>query len=110
MAPIQSLPQEGLKLVVLLNAAAGAASHKGADGLRAELASALGALNVAAEILVCSGPELKLLAETALARARIGVRRPRPNAVTVAGQAIPSTASLRVRWKRTSPAFVEAPK
>jgi diacylglycerol kinase family enzyme len=72
VAPTPTLPKEGPKLVVLLNAAAGAASHKGADGLRADLASALEALNVAAEIHVCSGSELKQLAETALTRARAG--------------------------------------
>jgi diacylglycerol kinase family enzyme len=55
-----------------LNAAAGAASHKGADGLRAELASALDALDVVAELKFCGGSELKLLAEGALTTAKAG--------------------------------------
>ena len=50
MAPNQALAATGLRLVALLNAAAGAASHKGAEGLRAELAAALDALDVVAEL------------------------------------------------------------
>jgi diacylglycerol kinase family enzyme len=61
-----------LKLVVLLNAAAGAAIHKGTNGLRAELASALDALNVVAELKFCGGAELKQLAEAALKSAKAG--------------------------------------
>src|SRR5262245_2719152 len=59
----------GLRLVVLLNAGAGAASHRGADGLRGDLEAALEALEVSADLKVCSGPDLKRLAEAALARA-----------------------------------------
>jgi diacylglycerol kinase family enzyme len=66
------LDRPRLRLVALLNAAAGAASHKGADGLRAELASALDPLNVMAEIKFCGGAELKELAEAALAGAKAG--------------------------------------
>jgi diacylglycerol kinase family enzyme len=55
-----------------LNAAAGAASHKRADGLRAEIASALDALDVVAELKFCGGSELKLLAEAALTSAKAG--------------------------------------
>ena len=72
MAPNQALPAKGLRLVALLNAAAGAASHKGADGLRAELAAALDALDVVAELKFCGGSELKLLAEAALKSAKAG--------------------------------------
>ena len=72
MAPNQALPAKGLRLVALLNAAAGAASHKGAEGLRAELASALDALDVVAELKFCGGSELKLLAEAALKSAKAG--------------------------------------
>jgi diacylglycerol kinase family enzyme len=66
------LDKPRLRLVALLNAAAGAASHKGADGLRAELASALDPLNVMAEIKFCGGADLKELAEAALAGAKAG--------------------------------------
>ena len=59
-------------MVALLNITAGAASHKGADGLRAELASALDALDVVAEIKFCEGSELKLLTQAALKRAKEG--------------------------------------
>jgi diacylglycerol kinase family enzyme len=62
----------GLRLVALLNAAAGAASQKSPDGLRAELASALDAVNAVAEIKFCGGAELKALAEAALASAKAG--------------------------------------
>jgi diacylglycerol kinase family enzyme len=55
-----------------LNAAAGAASQKRADGLRAEIASALDALDVVAELKFCGGSELKLLAEGALTTAKAG--------------------------------------
>ena len=72
MAPNQALPAKRLKLVALLNTAAGAASHKGADSLRAELAAALEALDVVAELKFCSGSELKLLAEAALKSAKAG--------------------------------------
>src|SRR5262245_24660345 len=59
-----------LRLVVLLNAGAGTASHRGADGLRGDLEAALEALEVSADLKVCSGPDLKRLAESALARAK----------------------------------------
>jgi diacylglycerol kinase family enzyme len=72
VAPNQALPAKGLRLIALLNAAAGAASHKGADGLRAELAAALDALDVVAELKFCGGSELKLLAEAAVASAKAG--------------------------------------
>jgi len=55
---------------VLLNAGAGTASHRGADGLRGDLEAALEALDVSADLEICSGPDLKRLAEAALARAR----------------------------------------
>jgi YegS/Rv2252/BmrU family lipid kinase len=60
----------GLRLVVLLNAGAGSAIHRGADGLRGDLAAALEALDVSADLEICSGPDLKRLAEAALARAQ----------------------------------------
>ena len=55
---------------MLLNAGAGTASHRGADGLRGDLAAALEALDVSAEFEFCSGPDLKRFAEGALARAQ----------------------------------------
>jgi diacylglycerol kinase family enzyme len=55
-----------------LNVGAGAASHKGADGLRAEIAAALDASDVVAEIKFCGGSELKPLAEAALKSAKEG--------------------------------------
>ena len=72
MTPPRSLPAKGLRLVALLNTAAGAASHKGAEGLRAELASALDALDVVVELKFCGGSELKVLAEAALKSAKAG--------------------------------------
>jgi diacylglycerol kinase family enzyme len=59
-------------LIVLLNAGAGAASHRSAGDLGAELSSALDALDVVAELKFCDGAELKQLAEAALASARAG--------------------------------------
>jgi diacylglycerol kinase family enzyme len=70
VAPPQSLPAKGQKLAVLLNAGAGTAIHRGADGLRSDLAAALEALDVAAEFEFCRGQDLKRLAEAALARAK----------------------------------------
>ena len=70
MAPPQSLPAKGQKLAVLLNAGAGTAIHRGADGLRSDLAATLEALDVAAEFEFCRGQDLKRLAEAALARAK----------------------------------------
>ena len=55
---------------MLLNAGAGTASHRGSDGLRGDLAAALQALDVSADLEVCSGPDLKHFAEGALARAQ----------------------------------------
>ncbi|MGB6195357.1 MAG: diacylglycerol kinase family protein, partial [Methyloceanibacter sp.] len=55
---------------MLLNAGAGTASHTGADGLLGDLEAALQALDVSADLEICSGPDLKRLAEAALARAR----------------------------------------
>ena len=55
---------------MLLNAGAGTASHRGADGLLGDLEAALQALDVSADLEICSGPDLKRLAEAALARAR----------------------------------------
>jgi diacylglycerol kinase family enzyme len=72
VAPPKSLPAKGLRLVALLNAAAGAASNKGTDGLRAELAATLDALDIVAELKFCGGSELKLLAEAALESAKEG--------------------------------------
>ena len=66
------LDKPGLRLVALLNAAAGAASHRGADDLRDQLASALDALNVVAELKFCGGSELKRLAEAELKSAKAG--------------------------------------
>jgi diacylglycerol kinase family enzyme len=57
---------------VLLNTRAGAADHKGANIVRAELEEDLERFNVAAEFEFCSGLELKALAEKALASARDG--------------------------------------
>jgi diacylglycerol kinase family enzyme len=69
LAPVSDLSRKpNLKLVVLLNAGAGTASHRGADGLRSDLAAALEALDVAADLEICSGHDLKRLAEAALAR------------------------------------------
>ena len=79
MTPPKSLPAKGLRLVALLNAAAGAASHKGADSLRAELASALDALDVVAELKFCGGSELRLLAEAALSFLGLGTPPPTPS-------------------------------
>lgn len=62
----------GLRVIVLLNASAGAANHRGADNLRAELEAAFERLNVVAECDFCSGQELKAQAEKALAQARAG--------------------------------------
>src|SRR6185312_7069202 len=72
VTPPRSLPAKAFRLGALLNAAAGAASHKGAEGLRAELASALDALDVVAELKFCGGSELKVLAEAALKSAQAG--------------------------------------
>jgi diacylglycerol kinase family enzyme len=62
----------GLKVIVLLNASAGAANHRGADKLRSELEAAFRRLEVMAEYQFCSGRELKGLAEKALAQAKQG--------------------------------------
>ena len=72
MAPPKSLPAKGLRLIALLNEGAGAASHKGTDGLRDELAAALDALDIVAELKFCGGSELKQLAEAALESAKAG--------------------------------------
>lgn len=71
-APPRSLPAKGLRLVALLNVGAGTASHTGTDGLRDELASALDALDILAELKFCGGSELKRLAEAALKSAKEG--------------------------------------
>jgi YegS/Rv2252/BmrU family lipid kinase len=72
VTPNRSLPSAKLKLVVLLNVGAGTANHKGAEHLRMDLAKALDALDVTAELNFCSGHELQTLAEAALARAKAG--------------------------------------
>jgi diacylglycerol kinase family enzyme len=66
------LPRQGLRVVALLNVAAGTANHKGAEHVLALLAAACERLNLAAELKFCSGDELKGLAEAALARAKAG--------------------------------------
>lgn len=72
MAPPKSLPVKGLRLVALLNVGAGAASHKGPDSLRTELAGVFDALDITAELKFCGGTELKQFAEAALERAKEG--------------------------------------
>ncbi len=69
---LEPLSSAKLKLIVLLNVGAGTAGHRGAEHLRTDLAQALGAMNVAAELAFCSGADLKRLAEGALARAKTG--------------------------------------
>jgi diacylglycerol kinase family enzyme len=69
---LEPLSSARLKLIVLLNVGAGTADHKGAEHLRTNLVRTLGTLDVAAELEFCSGPELKCLAESALARAKAG--------------------------------------
>jgi diacylglycerol kinase family enzyme len=62
----------GLRVIVLLNARAGAANHRGANIVRTELEEDFQRFDVATECEFCSGWELKALAEKALASAREG--------------------------------------
>src|SRR5262245_44147944 len=71
LAPASDLSRKpGLRLAVLLNEGAGTASHRSADGLRGDLAAALEALDLVADLEFCGGPDLKRLAEIALVRAK----------------------------------------
>src|SRR5438552_2394055 len=69
---LRPLPKRGLRLVALLNAGAGTADHKGEERVRDVLTPAFKQLNVAAELRFCTGPELRKLADMALARAKAG--------------------------------------
>jgi diacylglycerol kinase family enzyme len=69
---LRPLPKRGLRLLALLNAGAGTADHKGEERVRDVLAPAFERLNVAAELRFCTGPELRKLADMALARAKAG--------------------------------------
>jgi diacylglycerol kinase family enzyme len=73
--------KQGLRIVVLLNASAGAANHRGADHVRAELDAAFSGLNVTADHAFCAGHELKALAEKAVEQAKAG----RIDAIVVGG-------------------------
>ena len=71
MAPDRSPPAK-LRVVALLNVGAGTADHHGVAQLRGGLASAFDASGITAQLSFCSGPELKPLAEAALAKVRSG--------------------------------------
>jgi diacylglycerol kinase family enzyme len=64
--------KQGLRVAVLLNASAGAANHRGAEHVRAELEAAFRGASVTADHAFCSGHELKALAEKALEQAKAG--------------------------------------
>jgi diacylglycerol kinase family enzyme len=71
-AEMRHPPKQGRRVIALLNAGAGMACQRGADGMRAALEPAFERLNILAELSFCSGSELKQLAEFALARAKAG--------------------------------------
>lgn len=60
------------RLLALLNVHAGEADHAGVAGLKTRLAAIFAGLDVEAGLVFCSGPELKPLAEKALAKAKAG--------------------------------------
>jgi len=60
------------RLMALLNVHAGEADHAGVAGLKTRLAAIFAGLDVEAGLVFCSGPELKPLAEKALAKAKAG--------------------------------------
>ena len=64
--------KQSFRAVVLLNTRAGAANHRGPDGVRAELEAVLGRLGLEAVFEICSGHELKIFAEKAMTEAKSG--------------------------------------
>ena len=68
----REMPDGGRRVIVLLNVGAGAADQKGTEQLEAALSEAFAAAAVEAELRFCTGEDLRLAAEAALAKASSG--------------------------------------